>query len=281
LRHPGNDFAGVLGWPLEHTLSPVIHNAAFRQLGLHWVYLAWAVPKPDLAAAVGGLRALGAVGANVTMPHKESIVTLLDEVSGDARAVGAVNTVQRLGGRLVGHNTDVDGFREFLIDAGVRPSGRRALILGAGGSARAVVKGLADLDIGEVVIAARRPLRGAELTSLVGSTPATVHSWDAAERLAIEADLVVNATPVGMKPGENPIPGARWRADQVVVDLIYRPPATPLVESARASGAGAWGGLGMLVHQAAASIRIWSGQDPPLETMSAAALHALGGLSAQ
>jgi shikimate dehydrogenase len=276
---PGPDFAGVLGWPLEHTLSPVIHNAAFRQLGLHWIYLAWPVPKPDLAAAVGGLRALGAMGANVTMPHKETIVTLLDEVSGDARSVGAVNTVQRLGDRLIGHNTDVDGFREFLIDAGVRASGLRALILGAGGSARAVVKGLADLDIGEVVIAARRPLRGAELTSLVGSTPAAVHPWEDAARLAGQADLVINATPVGMKRGENPIPGAQWRTDQAVIDLIYRPPATPVIESARAAGASAWGGMGMLVHQAAASIRIWTGQDPPLETMSAAALHALGGLS--
>ena len=276
---PGPDFAGVLGWPLEHTLSPVIHNAAFRQLGLHWIYLAWPVPKPDLAAAVGGLRALGAMGANVTMPHKETIVTLLDEVSGDARSVGAVNTVQRLGDRLIGHNTDVDGFREFLIDAGVRASGLRALILGAGGSARAVVKGLADLDIGEVVIAARRPLRGAELTSLVGSTPAAVHPWEDAARLAGQADLVINATPVGMKRGENPIPGAQWRTDQAVIDLIYRPPATPMIESARAAGASAWGGMGMLVHQAATSIRIWTGQDPPLETMSAAALHALGGLS--
>ncbi|MBA3350194.1 MAG: shikimate dehydrogenase, partial [Actinobacteria bacterium] len=182
MKPAGHDFAGVLGWPLEHTLSPVIHNAAFRQLGLHWIYLAWPVPKPDLAAAVGGLRALGAMGANVTMPHKESIMTLLDEVSGDARTVGAVNTVQRLGDRLIGHNTDVDGFRELLIDAGVRVSGMRALILGAGGSARAVIKGLADLDIGEVVIAARRPLRGVELTSLVGATPATVHQWDDAQR---------------------------------------------------------------------------------------------------
>lgn len=275
----GHDFAGVLGWPLDHTLSPVIHNAAFRQLGLHWIYLAWPVPKPDLAAAVGGLRALGAMGANVTMPHKETIVTLLDEVSGDARTVGAVNTVQRLGDRLIGHNTDVDGFREFLIDAGVRAAGLRALILGAGGSARAVVKGLADVGAGEVAIAARRPLRGAELISLVGNTPATVHPWEAAVELAEDADLVVNATPVGMKPEENPVPGARWRPDQAVVDLIYRPPSTPLVAAARAAGAGAWGGIGMLVHQAAASIRIWTGQDPPLETMSAAALHALGGVS--
>src|SRR3712207_5801878 len=109
-----SNFVGVLGWPLDHTLSPPIHAAAFRHLGMDWIYLAWPVPPEDLAAAVGGLRALGALGANVTMPHKETVIEHLDEISGDARAVGAVNTIQRIGDRLIGHNTDVDGFREFL-----------------------------------------------------------------------------------------------------------------------------------------------------------------------
>src|SRR5687768_12321490 len=111
LRHrPAENFVGILGWPLEHTLSPAIHSAAFRQAQLDWVYLAWPVEPEDLGDAINGLRALGALGANVTMPHKESVMDHLDELSGDARSVGAVNTIQRIGSRLVGHNTDVDGF---------------------------------------------------------------------------------------------------------------------------------------------------------------------------
>ena len=148
------NFAGVLGWPLTRTLSPAIHMAAFRRLGFDWAYLSFPVPPDLLPQAVGGLRALGAVGANVTIPHKETVIAHLDQLSGDAAAIGAVNTIQRLGDRLIGHNTDVDGFREFIAgDAGINVSGSRALVLGAGGAARAVVKALDDLDAAEIVIA--------------------------------------------------------------------------------------------------------------------------------
>lgn len=278
LTHPssGPRFAGVFGWPLDHTLSPVIHNAAFRRLKLDWIYLAWRVPPDDLAAAVGGLRALGGMGANVTMPHKESVMALLDDVSGDARAVGAVNTIQRLGDELIGHNTDVDGFRAFLTDdAGVDVAGSEAVVLGSGGAARAVVVALDDLGAGDIAIAARREEKAAALVGLAGRGSAHVEAWDKASDLASEADLVVNATPIGGK-GEDVLPGARFHERQVVVDLIYSPPSTALVERARAAGAGAWGGLGMLVHQAAASFQIWTGQDPPIEAMSAAAVRAIG-----
>jgi shikimate dehydrogenase len=268
-------FCGVLGWPLRGTLSPTIHNAAFRKLGLDWVYFAWPVPPEALSAAIGGLRALGAQGANLTMPHKEAVIVHLDLVSGDARAVGAVNTIQRYGERLIGHNTDIDGFQEFLsADAGVDVTGMSALVLGAGGSARAVVKALERAGARAITIAARDAARAAEVEEVAAAVPARSLRWDAAADAASDVDLVVNATPVGSS-GEDPIPGAEFRAGQVVVDLIYLPPATPLVERARARGANAWGGLGMLVHQAAASFRIWTGTDPPLETMSAAALHGL------
>ncbi|MGH2819856.1 MAG: shikimate dehydrogenase family protein, partial [Actinomycetota bacterium] len=127
-NHPAS-FAGVLGWPLEFTLSPAIHNAAFRAAGLDWVYLPFPVAPGSLGDAVAGLRALGAQGANVTMPHKQAIVEFLDDLSGDARTLGAVNTIQRIGDRLVGHDTDIDGFREALVgDAGFRPAGRSALV---------------------------------------------------------------------------------------------------------------------------------------------------------
>ncbi|HWL64960.1 MAG TPA: shikimate dehydrogenase, partial [Actinomycetota bacterium] len=139
-------FAGVIGWPLQHTLSPTIQNAALRSVGIDWVYLALPVPPENLADAIQGLRVLGAMGINVTMPHKESVIEHLDEVSGDAREVGAVNTIQRLGDRLIGHNTDVDGFRDLMLgDAGIDVAGKRALVLGAGGAARAVVKALDDM----------------------------------------------------------------------------------------------------------------------------------------
>jgi shikimate dehydrogenase len=271
-----SSFAGVLGWPLTYTLSPVIHNAAFRKVGLDWVYLQWPVPPEELGDAVAGLRALGAMGASVTMPHKEEIVKLLDGLSGDARALGAVNTIHRLGHRLIGHNTDVDGFRAFLEeDAGVDLEGKSCLVLGAGGAARAVVKALSDLGAARIAIAARTPERGEEVTAQVGHSESRVCDWDEASAEAEAADVIVNATPVGMREGD-PLPGTSFNSEQVVVDLVYDPPSTELVERARSAGADAWGGLGMLVHQAAAAFRIWTGQDPPLETMSAAALRAIG-----
>lgn len=271
------NFVGVLGWPLEYSLSPAIHAAAFRHMRMDWIYLAWPVPPESLAAAVTGLRALGALGANVTMPHKETIIEHLDEISGDARAVGAVNTVQRIGDRLVGHNTDVDGFREFLSgDAGVDASGATALVLGSGGAARAVVKALDDLGVEGISIAARDADRGAKLVELAGRDIATVRSWDDAAAVAAGMDIIVNATPLGTRDGD-PLPSVAWGPQHVVVDLVYDPPTTELVERARAGGARAWGGVGMLVRQAASSFQIWTGQDPPIETMSAAAIHSIGG----
>lgn len=269
--------AVILGWPLDHTLSPDIHNAAFRALDLEWAYAAWPTRPNRLGRTIKRIRKHDhLVGANVTMPHKEKVIRFLDETSGDAAVIGAVNTIQKLGDKLVGHNTDVDGFREFLLgDAGYDARGKTALVLGAGGAARAVVRALAELDAAEVAVAARQERRSAELATLVPAIRTAVVPWTEVAGRAAGSDLVVNATPLGMSD-ENPLPDARWRAGQVVVDLVYRPPITPLMAAARGDGAIAWGGLGMLIHQAAASFRIWTGQDPPLETMSAAALHALG-----
>jgi shikimate dehydrogenase len=271
----GSHFAGVLGWPLEHTLSPTIHNAAFRRLGIDWSYYAWPVPPEDLGAAVGGIRVLGAMGANVTMPHKRAVMDFLDEISMEAGTVQAVNTIQRYGDKLIGHNTDVDGFRTFLTaDAGVSPAGRRALVLGAGGAGRAVIKALADDGAQSVTVALRDLSAGTEAVKL--APDGELIEWDDVTAAAPEADIIVNATPVGTKD-DSPLPDVTFRSGQVVIDLLYHPPTTPLVRAARASGAQAWGGLGMLVHQAAASFRLWTGQEPALEVMSAAALHAIGG----
>lgn len=267
---------GIVGWPLEHTLSPTIHNAAFRRLGLEWVYLPFPVPPEDLGAAVAGLRALGARGANVTMPHKEAVIEHLDGLSGDAETLGAVNTIQEVGGRLIGHNTDVDGFAGFLTsDAGLEIEGSTALVLGAGGAARAVVKALDDLGASAIAVACRDHRKGALVAAI--SARAELLAWDQASDRTGVCDLIVNSTPLGML-GEEALPGAHFRRGQAVVDLVYGKGNTPLVTQARSEGADAWGGLGMLVHQASASFRIWTGQDPPIQVMSAAAIHALGGI---
>jgi shikimate dehydrogenase len=275
-RH-ATTFTGILGWPLETTLSPAIHNSAFRALGLDWIYLEFAVPPPSLGAAIEGLRALGCGGANVTMPHKESVIEHLDQLAQDARAVGAVNTIQPFGERLIGHNTDVAGFRGSLVgDAGFDPTGRKALVLGGGGAARAVLRVLDDDGADVIGLAGRDPVRTEALMELARRASVSLVPWPSAELsdFAASADLVVNATPLGMQ-GEEVLPDVALRPEQCVVDLVYSPPTTPLLERARRAGADAWGGLGMLVHQAAESFRIWTGQDPPEEVMSAAAVRSL------
>jgi shikimate dehydrogenase len=278
-KRDASHFVGVLGWPLEVTLSPLMHNVAFRRLGLDWIYLRWPVSPDDLGAAVHGLRALGAEGANVTMPHKQTIVEYLDSLDGDAVATGAVNTVQRMGDGLVGCNTDVVGFSQFLVqDAGFEPNGTRALVLGAGGAARAVVKALADLKVAEITVAARSDGVAEEVVGLARGDSARVTealSWEKVADRVSEVDLVVNATPVGMR-GETLLSNATFHTEQCVVDLIYAPPTTPLIQHARRAGASGWGGLGMLVRQAAASFAIWTGQQPPLDAMSAAAIRGIG-----
>jgi shikimate dehydrogenase len=264
----------VLGWPLRHTLSPAIHEAAFKALGLKWVYLAWPVRPAALDAALGGLRALGCAGANVTMPHKKTTLRHLDELSSEARTIGAVNTIEFRGDALVGHNTDVYGFIQLLeSDAGVSAAGKHALVLGAGGAARAVVTALEQLGAEEIEVAARDPDAAAEAAALAASGRGL--KWTDGADVAAAAGIVVNATPLGTN-GEELLVDVPWRAGQVVVDLVYDPPRTPLVAAARAGGAGAWGGIGMLVHQAAGALRVWTGREPPLEAMSAAAVRASG-----
>lgn len=271
------DFTGVLGWPLARTLLPAIHNAAFHDLGLDWVYLSFPVPPPRLQAAVEGLRALGCMGANVTMPHMHLVMDHLDDVSGDATSVDAVNTIERMGERLIGRNTDVDGFSSFLSsEVGYTATGRTALVAGAGGAARAVVRALDGLGVASIVVAAREASAAKGAAGVASRAATDAIAFTAAVGAAGEADVVVNATPLGGDGRSDPLPGASLRSGQVVIDLVYDPPTTPLIERAREAGADAWGGLGMLVRQAAGSFRIWTGRDAPIETMSAAAVRAIG-----
>lgn len=266
----------IIGWPLEHSLSPAIHNAAYRAGGLDWVYVPLAVRPGAVGEAVAGIRALGIVGANVTMPHKQDVVGFLDEISGEAVRIGAVNVIVRQGDKLRGANTDGAGFLRFLErDAGVGVAGTRVLLLGSGGAARAV--GVALIDAGaRVTLAARDPEKGEGARAAIGPAAGLVDLGDAATAAA-EADVIVNATPVGSVGEGMPVPAEAIESRHVVIDLVYSPPVTPLLAAARSRGARAHNGIGMLIEQAALTFELWTGLPAPAEVMSAAALRAISG----
>jgi shikimate dehydrogenase len=271
--------AGVIGDPVRHSLSPAIHNAAFAALGLDWAYLAFEVPEGAAGLAVGGMRALGIEGLSVTMPHKAAVIPALDALSAEAEALGSVNCISRDGPGLLGDSTDGPGFLDALrIDEGVEPAGLRCVVVGAGGAGRAVARALGQAGAGAVVVVNRSEDPARRAAALAGPTGVVGRAEDVAE-----ADIVVNATPLGMgvvvgthgEPEPLPVDVARLGAGQLVVDLVYHPASTPLLRAARDAGATAVGGLGMLIHQAAHAFRRWTGEDPPLEAMSAAAVAAM------
>jgi shikimate dehydrogenase len=272
--HGGSHTVGVIGWPVTHSLSPTIHNSAFIALGMDWVYIPMPVPPDELPPALGGLRPLGFAGANVTMPHKTQAAELADSLSEDAARLKSVNTLAAGPDGLAGHNTDAPGFDRFLRrDAGFDPGGRSALLFGAGGAARACALALARGGLASLVVALRDPARAALLERTLDGlgTRVTVIGVDAAPAAA--SDLVINATPLGAHGELLPLPPLH--ADMLVVDLLYRPKVTPMQSAARTAGAAAFGGLGLLLHQAALSFELWTGQPPPLAVMSAAALAEL------
>ena len=271
--------AGVIGWPIRHSLSPAIFNAAFSAAGLDWAYLAYEVPEGAAGLALGGMRALGMEGLSVTMPHKEAVLPALDDVAPDAEALGAVNCISRRGGLLRGDNTDGPGLIDALrIDEGIDPDGLRCVVVGAGGAGRAVARALGAAGARTVVVV-NRSADAAERAADLAGPAARVGSADD----LTEADLVVNATPLGMgvvvtTDGQSeplPFDVAQLGAGQVVVELIYHPAVTPLLEAAKAQGLRTVNGLGMLLHQAAHAFRLWTNEEPPLEAMSAAALGEL------
>lgn len=268
--------AGVVGDPVRHSLSPVIHNAAFEALDLDWVYLAFPVAAGDGAAAITAMRTLGLDGLNVTMPHKADVIGALDRVSPAAEALRSVNTVHRLGDELVGASTDGQGFVDALrFDEGFGPQGRSVVVFGAGGAARAVVLALAEAGATDIAVVNRTAAKAEQAVALAPGGVARLGTEDDVDG----ADLVVNATSVGMAgtPQADAVllDVRRLRPGQVVADLVYHPLRTPLLVAARERGAVAVTGLGMLIHQAAHAFRLWTAEDPPLEVMSAAALASL------
>jgi shikimate dehydrogenase len=282
-RSPGNGWpssrttvVGVIGEPVGQSLSPLLHNAAFAALGLDWVSVAFPVPEGSAAGALTGMRALGIAGLSVTMPHKSEVATLVDERTPVAERLAAVNCVQRREGRLVGDNTDGAGFLAALRrGAAVDPAGRRCMVLGAGGAARAVVLALAGAGASEVVVVNRTLERAEVAAALAGGRGRVGSAGDASEM-----DLVVNATPAGMggAAAVRPLVDATCLGPgQVAADLVYHPLVTPWLAAAEARGATVVGGLGMLVHQAAAQLAAWTGVLPPLAVMWDAAWRAVDG----
>lgn len=272
--------AGVIGHPVRHSLSPAIHNAAFAACGLDWSYLAFDVAPGRVGDAVRAVRALGLAGLSVTMPHKEEAAAAVDRLSDDAAALGAVNTVV-LGeeGVLLGDSTDGAGFVDSLrLDHGIEVAGLRAVVLGAGGAARAVVLALSRAGAAEVGVLNRSPARAERAAALAGHRGSVVPAGHAADVVA-SAGIVVNATPLGMEgvaEGALAVDPEWLRPGQVVVDLVYRPLQTPLLRAAAERGARPVDGLGMLVHQAAQQFRRWTGVEPPVAVMFEAARSQLG-----
>jgi shikimate dehydrogenase len=257
---------GVIGDPVGHSRSPAMHNAAFDALELDWVYVAFPVRRGNGAAAVRAVATLGLAGLNITMPHKADAAAACDDLSSEAAALGAVNTVVNSDGTLAGHSTDGDGFLRALDDEGIVVAGQRAVVVVAGGVGRAITHALGRTGA-HVTVAARRPDAARSAAALAPGGAAV-----ALDELAVEYfDVVVNATPIGMDGEPPPFDTALLHDGQFVFDTVY-PVETPLLREARARGVRAAGGLGMLVHQGALSFSLWTGVEPPLEVMRAAAL---------
>ena len=250
-----------------------MHNAAFSELALDWIYVACEVAPGGVDAAFSGVRALGFGGLSVTIPHKAAALDAVDEVTDAACAIGAVNTVvPTAGGRLRGENTDGAGFLASMADEGFDPDARVCAVLGAGGAARAVVHALAGAGAGEVVVIARTPARAEATAALAGATGRVGVAAD-----VTGADLIVNATPLGLAGSQDlPVDPELLREGQLVVDLVPNPAVTPLMRAAGERGARVAGGLGMLVHQGALAFELWTGRPAPVGVMRAAAVRALG-----
>lgn len=275
---------GLLGGDVRYSLSLRLHNRAFASLGLNWAYLPLPVSPTEprrLREAVYGLRAMGFVGANVTMPFKERVMEYLDEITPTAQRMGAVNTILHREGRLIGGNTDAEGFVADLQAHGVSWSDRPVVILGAGGAARAVAFGLAESGCARLSIANRTRSRAErlarDLSELFPHQAVDVVPWGrrADASVAGPRALIVNCTPVGMEgvctpSGEETPWPISPRPEQVVAELVYAPLLTPLLEAAQASGARTISGLGMLVQQAALSFTWWTNRPPPIRQMQAA-----------
>lgn len=264
---------GIIGNPIEHSLSPVMQNAAFERLGLNWCYLPFLVVKEQVGAAVEAVRALNLVGINVTMPFKEAVIPFLDEVTKEAGFVQAVNTIHQAHGRLTGYNTDGEGFvRSLKDDASFETAGATVFLLGAGGAARAIANSLAKYGVSSVTILNRTVDSAIEFSQGLKKRFPHLETNPRSFKnefysLLKDADIVINATPLGrVSMKEMPISAGNLTPGQFVCDLATSP-KTAFLEAARERGCRTLDGLGMLVYQGAAAFKIWTGLDAPVEVM--------------
>jgi shikimate dehydrogenase len=273
----------LIGYPVDHSLSPIIQNASFRHLGLDYVYVAFNVQPEELKGAILGVKSLGIYGLNVTMPHKISIIQYLDELDVDAKRAGSVNTILNLNGKLIGYTTDGIGALNALKYAGVDPSGKKIVILGAGGASRSISFALAKWAC-EIVVLNRTLEKAMMLVNDVKRALGAETNIRASQfndenlRMEIEnADILINATSIGMKPkeAETPVKREFLRRDLVVFDIVYDPLETRLLREAKIIGAKTIDGLSMLIHQGAVSFEIWTGFKAPIEVMREAALKKI------
>ncbi|HEX8949866.1 MAG TPA: shikimate dehydrogenase [Dissulfurispiraceae bacterium] len=269
---------GLFGYPVEHSFSPAMHNAAFAHLDLDYCYVTFPVHPDRLGDAVNGIRALGLGGVNVTVPHKENVIPFLDEVSEEASFIGAVNTVRNENGKLTGFNTDGRGFMQSLAEAGIHAGGKKILVVGAGGASRAVgyylCKEAAAVYLYDVDTRKAGVLRD-HLNSLKGNAVLADGGAVRDGAFLSEIDILINATPLGLKPGDPaPADTSLLRKEHTVCDLIYK--ETPLLRAAAGRGCKTLDGLGMLLWQGVFAFEIWTGIRPPVEVMKEALLRKAG-----
>jgi shikimate dehydrogenase len=266
----------LFGDPVEHAMSPVMHNAAFQKLGLDDVYVPFRVSKEDLGKAVAGVRAMNLRGFNVTIPHKMAVIPFLDKLDVMARKLGAVNTVVNDSGILTGYNTDATGFLQSLLEKEIEPKGKRITVLGAGGSARAIVLILAERGA-QLTIMNRHLERARELAKDISqNVKALTLNDENLSAVMVNTEILINCTSVGMqKESETPAPARLLHRNLVVVDIVYNPIETRLLREARSAGARTIGGVEMLVWQGAQGFEKWTGQKPPVDLMRKEAIKAL------
>jgi shikimate dehydrogenase len=253
---------GVIGNPVHHSLSPVIHNGAFRRLGWNAVYLAFEVK--NLEEALRGIRGMGVRGVSVTIPFKTEVVRFLDRVEGVAKKIGAVNTIVNRGGRLIGYNTDCDGALEAL-EQKMKLRGKRVVLLGAGGAARAIGFGLKERDL-PLIVVNRSTERGQALCTELGCDYLPMSSLVRMKAGELEADVIINATSLGMYPrdGKTPFPKELLKKGMIVMDIVYEPLQTRLLREAKEKGCATVDGLEMLIRQGMAQFEIWTGGRPDI-----------------
>lgn len=265
---------GIFGYPVRHSLSPLMQNAALVDLGLNYIYLPFEVRPEQLETAIKGIRALGISGVNLTIPHKEKVIPFLDEVTEEASLIGSVNTIENKKGKLIGYNTDSMGYiRSLREDGGFEPRGKNILVIGAGGAARGIIAGLSMNDVSVIFIANRTVEKGKALAEEFKNKFRQINfsalplSSLKDPKILSQVDLVVNATSMGLEEGAPDVEFSLTPPHTLVSDIIYKPAVTPFLKKARDARLKTLGGLGMLVYQGAISLEIWTSQKAKVEVM--------------